>query len=115
MNRSLRCEIRDEMELGAIQTGVTLEPGKEYKIIQGVYSEKRSSEEQILEKREKSLRTTSQRDIRKPREHGVREGLGEENLRKRSGRHGQVLQKDQLISEKRLLDLATKNVRWKLG
>lgn len=80
MNRSLRCEIRDEMELGAIQTGVTLEPGKEYKIIQGVYSEKRSSEEQILEKREKSLRTTSQRDIRKPREHGVREGLGEENL-----------------------------------
>lgn len=36
INRELRCEIRDEMEMGAIRIGVKLEPRKEYKIIQGV-------------------------------------------------------------------------------
>lgn len=61
------------MDFRAIRLTVAVEARKEYKIVSGVYSEKRQSEE-ILGKTEKSLRRTSQKDIRKPREHGVMEG-----------------------------------------
>lgn len=61
------------MDFRAIRLRVAVEATTEYKIMPGVYCEKRWSEE-ILGKREKSPRRTSQKDVRKLREHGVMEG-----------------------------------------
>lgn len=61
------------MDFGAMRLRVAVEARKEYKVMPGVYSEKRRSQE-TLGKREKGLRRTSQQDIRKPGGHGVMEG-----------------------------------------
>lgn len=69
------------MDFGAFRLRMAVEARKEYYVMHGVYSEKRWSEE-ILEKRGKSLRRTSQKDIRKPKRicHGR---LREENFKRR--------------------------------